>query len=78
LAAKKRRKTKAKNRRKTKRRSKSRSKSKSKRKLFGGYTINFVGRTETAEQIFGKKPVAPSEMTKKIWVYIKSHHLSTK
>jgi chromatin remodeling complex protein RSC6 len=88
LAAKKRRKTKAKSRRKTKaksrrktkakKRSKSKSKSKAKRKPFGGYAISFAGRTETVEQIFGKKPVTPSEMTKKIWVFIKSRRLATK
>jgi len=78
LAAKKRRKTKAKSRRKTKSGSKSRSKSKSKRKPFGGYAINFAGRTETVEQIFGTKPVTPSEMTKKIWIFIKSRHLANK
>ena len=86
MAAKKRRKTKAKSRRKTKAksprktksRSKSRSKSKSKRKPFGGYAISFAGRTETVEQIFGTKPVTPSEMTKKIWVFIKSRHLANK
>jgi len=76
--AKSRRKTKATSRRKTKRRSKSRSKSKSKRKPFGGYAISFAGRTETVEQIFGSKPVTPSEMTKKIWVFIKSRHLANK
>lgn len=86
MAAKKRRKTKAKSRqktkaksqRKTKSSSKSRSKSKSKRKPFGGYAISFAGRTETVEQIFGTKPVTPSEMTKKIWVFIKSRHLANK
>ncbi|MCH8323567.1 MAG: hypothetical protein IH813_00430 [Thaumarchaeota archaeon] len=78
MAAKKRRKTKAKSRRKTKSRSKSRSKSKSKRKPFGGYAINFAGRTETVEQIFGTKPVTPSEMTKKIWIFIKSRQLANK
>ncbi len=88
MAAKKRRKTKAKSRRKTqtrgktktrrKTKAKSRSKSKSNRKPFGGYAISFAGRTETVEQIFGKKPVTPSEMTKKIWVFIKSRRLATK
>ena len=53
-------------------------KSKSKRKPFGGYAIQFSGRQETLEQVFGKKPVTPSEMTKKIWVFIKSHHLASK
>jgi chromatin remodeling complex protein RSC6 len=73
LAAKKRRKSKAKNRRKT-----SRAKSKSKRKPFGGYAIKFAGRNETLEQIFGNKPVTPSEMTKKIWSFIKSKRLATR
>ncbi len=76
--AKSRRKTKATSRRKTKSRTKSRSKSKSKRKPFGGYAINFAGRTDTVEQIFGTKPVTPSEMTKKIWIFIKSRHLANK
>ena len=88
MAAKKRRKTKAKSRRKTKaksrrktkakKKSRSKSKSKSKRKPFGGYAINFAGRTETVEQIFGKKPVTPSEMTKKIWAFVKSRRLATR
>ena len=88
MAAKKRRKTKAKSRRKTKaksrrktkakKRSKSKSKSKGKRKPFGGYAIKFAGRTETVEQIFGKKPVTPSEMTKKIWAFVKSKRLATR
>ncbi|MFB5611186.1 MAG: hypothetical protein ACE5R3_04685 [Nitrosopumilaceae archaeon] len=87
MAAKKRRKTKAKSRRKTKaksrrkpkakKKSKSRSKSKGKRKPFGGYAINFAGRTDTVEQVFGKKPVTPSEMTKKIWAFVKSRRLAS-
>ena len=90
MAAKKRRKSKAKSRRKTTRRKTSRtktkrktkakrkSKSKSKRKPFGGYAIKFAGRTESLEQVFGKKPVTPSEMTKKIWAFVKSRRLATR
>ena len=90
MAAKKRRKSKAKSRRKTTRRKTSRtktkrktkakrkSKSKSKRKPFGGYAIKFAGRKESLEQVFGKKPVTPSEMTKKIWAFVKSRRLATK
>ena len=88
MAAKKRRKTKAKSRRRTKpktrrktkakKKSKSKSKSKGKRKPFGGYAINFAGRTDTVEQVFGKKPVTPSEMTKKIWAFVKSRRLVTR
>ncbi|HET6517507.1 MAG TPA: hypothetical protein VFG25_04725 [Nitrosopumilaceae archaeon] len=87
MAAKKRRKTKTKSRRtkpksrrktKAKKRSKSKSKSKAKRKPFGGYAINFAGRQDTVEQVFGKKPVTPSEMTKKIWAFVKSRRLATR
>jgi len=74
LATKKRKKSKA----KRKSRKKATKKSKGKGKPFGGYSINFSGRTETLEQIFGKKPVTPSEMTKKIWVFIKSRRLANK
>ena len=54
------------------------SKSKTKKLPFGGYAINFAGRKETVEQVFGNKPIAPSEMTKKIWVFIKSKSLSNR
>ena len=57
---------------------KARTKSKAKKPAFGGYAINFAGRNETVEQVFGKKPIAPSEMTKKIWVFIKSNSLSNR
>ncbi|HSB50783.1 MAG TPA: hypothetical protein VLC72_05600 [Nitrosopumilaceae archaeon] len=74
MATKKRRKSKTKSRRK----SKSSSKRKAKKKPFGGYAIKFAGRTESLEQVFGKKPVTPSEMTKKIWSFIKSKRLPTR
>lgn len=45
---------------------------------FGGYAINFKGRKETMEEIFGNKPIAPSEMTKKIWTFVKKHGLGGK
>ena len=48
------------------------------KKPFGGYTISFKGREESLEQVFGKSPVTPSEMTKKIWVFIKSKKLASK
>ena len=54
------------------------TKSKTKKLPFGGYAINFAGRTETVEQVFGNKPIAPSEMTKKIWKFIKSNSLSNR
>lgn len=53
-------------------------KAKSSKPAFGGYAISFAGRKETAEQIFGKKPIPPSEMTKKIWAFVKEKSLSNR
>jgi len=72
LVTKKRKKSKAKTK------SRKKTKRKSKGKPFGGYAIQFSGRQDTLEQVFGKKPVTPSEMTKKIWTFIKSKHLANK
>ena len=63
---------------KSKTKAKSSSKSKSKKPAFGGYAINFAGRQETVEQVFGNKPIAPSEMTKKIWTFVKAKSLSNR
>lgn len=52
-------------------------KTSAKKKPFGGYSISFAGRKETVEQVFGKKPIAPSQMTKKIWAFVKAKKLST-
>ncbi len=60
------------------RKSKSKSKSKGKKKPFGGYAISFSGREETLEDVFGKGKVTPSEMTKKIWKFIKAKRLASK
>jgi hypothetical protein len=57
---------------------KTKSTTKAKKPAFGGYAIDFTGRTETVEQVFGKKPIAPSEMTKKIWNFVKSNSLSNR
>jgi len=57
---------------------KKKTKSKTKKLPFGGYAINFAGRTETVEQVFGNKPIAPSEMTKKIWKFVKSKSLANR
>jgi len=57
---------------------KKKAKSKTKKPAFGGYAINFAGRKETVEQVFGNKPIAPSEMTKKIWAFVKSESLSNR
>ena len=48
------------------------------KKPFGGYSINFKGCEDSVEKVFGDKPLAPSEMTKKIWQYIKGKKLATK
>lgn len=77
MAAKK--KTKKKPVRKTTKTSKIKKKTSSsdtKKKPFGGYAINFAGRKETVEQVFGKKPIPPSQMTKKIWTFVKANNLS--
>ena len=60
----------------TKRKSTS-TKRKSK-KPFGGYAISFEGREESLEQVFGKTDITPSEMTKRLWKFIKSRKLSNK
>ena len=57
---------------------KTKSTTKAKKSAFGGYAINFAGRKETVESVFGKKPITPSEMTKKIWAFVKSNSLSNK
>lgn len=54
------------------------TKSKTKKLPFGGYAINFAGRKETVEQVFGNKPIAPSEMTKRIWKFVKSKKLANR
>jgi len=48
------------------------------KKPFGGYTISFKGRTDSVEKVFGPGKITPSEMTKKIWEFIKKNKLSSK
>ncbi len=48
------------------------------KKAFGGYSISFKGRKDTVESVFGSGKLAPSEMTKKLWTYIKRHKLAGK
>ena len=47
-----------------------------KKAAVGGYTINFKGCSETMEAVFGSKPVSPSDMTKKLWAFVKKHRLA--
>lgn len=49
-----------------------------KKKPFGGYSVSFKGCGETMEQVFGSGNIAPSEMTKKLWVYVKAKNLAGK
>ena len=48
------------------------------KKAFGGYSISFKNRDESLEQVFGRGNLAPSEMTKKLWKFIKSKRLANK
>ncbi|HLC40637.1 MAG TPA: hypothetical protein VJO34_03300 [Methylomirabilota bacterium] len=45
---------------------------------FGGYAINFKGCKDSLEAVFGSKPIGPSEMTKKLWAYVKRKRLAKK
>jgi len=78
LAVKKKATTKRKTTTKRKATKKKATKSKTKKLPFGGYAINFAGRKETVEQVFGNKPIAPSEMTKRIWKFVKSKSLANR
>lgn len=53
-------------------------KSAGKKAAFGGYTISFKGCGDSLEKVFGASPIAPSQMTKKLWAYVKSKGISKK
>lgn len=43
-----------------------------KKKLaYGGYSINFKGCNDSLEKVMGSTPLKSSEMTRKIWAYVK-------
>ncbi|MEK6843464.1 MAG: hypothetical protein AABY04_03160 [Candidatus Micrarchaeota archaeon] len=46
------------------------------RKAFGGMKISFSGASDSLKDVFGGTPISPSEMTKKLWVYVKKKGLS--
>ena len=48
------------------------------KKPFGGYTISFKGANDSLQTVFGSTPITPSEMTKKLWAYIKQNKLQDK
>ncbi len=54
------------------------SKRRKTKKPFGGYAISFKNRKETLEQIFGKSDIPPSQMTKKLWKFVKAKRLGHK
>lgn len=41
-------------------------------------TVNFKGREETLEKVFGSKPLPVTQMTKRIWEVIKKFRLLKK
>jgi len=41
------------------------------RPLFGGMQISFDGRAETMEEVFGSGDLTPSEMTARLWEFIR-------
>ncbi len=45
---------------------------------FGGKVIDFKGRKETAEDIFGTDDIGPSDMTRLLWAYVKEKNLMRK
>jgi hypothetical protein len=48
------------------------------KKAFGGYSISFKGAKDSLESVFGSTPIGPSDMTKKIWAYVKRKKLAGK
>ena len=48
------------------------------KKAFGGYSISFKGCKDSLESIMGSTPIGPSDMTKKIWSYVKRKKLGKK
>jgi hypothetical protein len=51
---------------------------KGKKAAFGGYSISFKGAKDTLEAVFGSSPIGPSDMTKKLWAYVKRKKLAGK
>lgn len=48
-----------------------------KKPAFGGVTISFAGQTATLEQVFGKKPLAPTALPGKLWAFIRENGLKS-
>ena len=48
------------------------------KKPFGGYTISFAKvKDMSLGEVFGTKPITPSEMTKAIWKVVKGKGLAS-
>ena len=50
---------------------KGRAPAKSRSRVLGGYQIVFKGSKDTFESIFGPRAIDTSQMTKKLWTYVK-------
>ena len=48
------------------------------KKAFGGYSISFKGCEDSLQSVFGPGDITPSEMTKKLWNYIKKNKIAGK
>lgn len=49
------------------------------KKPFGGYTISFGSVKEaTVGEVFGTTAITPSDMTKKLWAFVKRKGLAKK
>ena len=49
------------------------------KKPFGGYTIDFSKVADwPIEKMFPKGKITPSDMTKKVWAFVKKNGLSSK
>lgn len=48
------------------------------KKAFGGYAINFSGQKAKLKEVMGETPITPSEMTKKLWAFVKANKLGGK
>jgi len=51
---------------------------KEKKLPFGGYTLSFKGIKDSVEDVMGSTDVSPSEMTKRLWDFVKSRKLAGK
>lgn len=48
------------------------------KQAFGGYAIDFNGQKATLEEVFGTKDITPSQMTSKLWAFVKANNLGGK